>query len=36
MADIVKKKKNTTIAIKDKEKIKKSVGGGKTKKVEQI
>ncbi len=38
MADLINKKKNTTIANKDKDKdnIKKNVGGGKSKKVEQI
>lgn len=36
MADLINKKKNTTIANKDKDNIKKNVGGGKSKKVEQI
>lgn len=36
MADLINKKKNTTIADKDREKIKKNVGGGKSKQVEQI
>ena len=36
MAELINKKKNTTITNKDRDKIKNNVGGGKSKQVEQI
>ena len=36
MAKLINKKKNTTVANKDRDNIKKNVGGGNSKKVEQI